>query len=480
MGDDTVVEKILSVGIDLGTSTTQLVFSNIYIENTASSFNVPKIDIVAKEIIYKSEIINTPLVNENTIDRELIQCFVEKEYKKASVKKEDIQTGAIIITGETARKKNAEEALQALSGFSGDFIVATAGPVLESIIAAKGAGIHNFSKENTIKIVNLDVGGGTTNIAVFNQGKIKDTGCLDIGGRLIKINKETKKIEYISKKIKSLIKSNGWDITIGQIATKELLDPVINKMVQIIEESLCIRQRSPQFAQMITDKSVNDVEDITHISFTGGVAEAIYNESDENLFKYGDVGMMLGNAIKNSPLLSKFTLVTPKEFIRATVVGAGSHTTEISGSTITYSEDELPIKNIPVLKLQDENLTDYNGLVTDIKEKIELFEIKNNSQSVALSFPGKNLTSFKSIVEVAEGIMEGLKGYSQLGLPVIVVTEKDIAKVLGQTLLAKASGNQSLVCIDSISVDDGDYIDIGKPVANKSVLPVVIKTLVFN
>src|SRR5699024_4112 len=152
-----------------------LVFSNIYIENTASSFNVPKIDIVAKEIIYKSEIINTPLVNENTIDRELIQCFVEKEYKKASVKKEDIQTGAIIITGETARKKNAEEALQAMSGFSGDFIVATAGPVLESIIAAKGAGIHTFSKENTIKIVNLDVGGGTTNIAVFNQGKIKDT-----------------------------------------------------------------------------------------------------------------------------------------------------------------------------------------------------------------------------------------------------------------------------------------------------------------
>lgn len=475
-----VAEKILSVGIDLGTSTTQLIFSNIFIENTASAFNVPKIDIVHKEIIYKSEIINTPLINENTIDRKLIQQFVEKEYEKANVKKENIQTGAIIITGETARKDNAEEALQALSGFAGDFIVATAGPILESIIAAKGAGIHTYSKENTLKIVNLDVGGGTTNLAVMNRGNLKDTGCFDIGGRLIKINKNTNKIEYISDKIQYLISSNDLDIKVGQVASEELLNPVVNRMVQILEESVGIRKRSSQFMKMATNKPIEDVENISHISFTGGVAEAIYNENDDYIFKYGDIGLMLGKAIKNSQFSSKLTLVTPKELIRATVVGAGAHTTEISGSTITYSENELPMKNIPVLKIQDNDLEEHHNFVASIKEKIKPFEVEKNNQTVAISFSGEGLTSFKSIVTIAEGIIEGMKEYAQLGLPLVVVTEKDIAKVMGQTILAKAHRNQTLVCIDSISVEDGDYIDIGSPVANKSVLPIVIKTLVFN
>src|SRR5699024_12665901 len=129
------------------------------------------------------------------IDQDLIQQFVEREYENANIKKESIQTVAIIITGETARKENAEDALQALSGFAGDFVVATAGPDLESIIAAKGAGMHTYSKENSVKLVNLDVGGGTSNLAVMRRGEVVDTGCLDIGGRLIKINKDSKKIE---------------------------------------------------------------------------------------------------------------------------------------------------------------------------------------------------------------------------------------------------------------------------------------------
>lgn len=195
-----MAENVLSVGIDIGTSTTQLVFSHLKIENTASAFNVPRIVIVDKKVVYKSDIIDTPLLEGKRIDQSRIEQFVASEYQKAGIAKESIQTGAVIITGETARKENAEEVLQGLSGYAGDFVVATAGPDLESVIAAKGAGLHRYSKEHAGKLVNLDVGGGTSNMAVMQRGEIVETGCLDIGGRLVKVNKETKKIEYISEK----------------------------------------------------------------------------------------------------------------------------------------------------------------------------------------------------------------------------------------------------------------------------------------
>ena len=139
-----MTEEILSVGIDIGTSTLQLIFSKIYIENRGSSFTVPQIKIIGKEVIYRSEIYETPLISETVIDTKNVKKIIENEYKKANIKYEDVSTGAVIITGDTARKENAKEVLETLSGMAGDFVVATAGPDLESIIAGKGSGAYTF------------------------------------------------------------------------------------------------------------------------------------------------------------------------------------------------------------------------------------------------------------------------------------------------------------------------------------------------
>jgi len=244
-------EEVLSVGIDIGTSTTQLVFSKLYIKNEASVASVPKINIVGKEIIYRSDIYFTPLISNTEIDADNIKKIIENEYAKAGINYGEIQTGAVIITGETARKENASQILHLLSNIAGNFVVATAGPALESIIAGKGTGAEQLSKVNFKTVANLDIGGGTTNIAIFKDGNVIDTACLDVGGRLIKFKEKTNKIIYISKKIKYLIEQEGISLKEGMFADASELDKLMKRTTSIIDEVLGFKPISPMLEKML-------------------------------------------------------------------------------------------------------------------------------------------------------------------------------------------------------------------------------------
>ena len=479
-GEDYMKEDILSVGIDIGTSTTQLVFSNITIENRASIVSVPMISIVDKKVIYRSEIYFTPLLSVTEIDAITIRKIIEKEYEKAGIKPEDVDTGAVIITGETARKKNASEVLKSLSGFAGEFVVATAGPDLEGIIAGKGAGVGEFSKEKGAIVANLDIGGGTTNISVFKNGDVIDTACLDIGGRLIKINQKSKEITYISEKMERLVEKLGLNISIGSKVDKNELKKITNIMVNVLEEVVGIKEPSEELELLITNHDLRRDYEIEYISFTGGVADCISNQP-ENWFQFEDIGFLLGKGIRDSKLTEKKSIFKPDETIRATVVGAGSHTTDISGSTIDVSQDILPMKNVPILKLtEEEENINFNKIDKIIANKLKWFRLENDKQLVALAIKGLRGGSFKYIQDISKLIIKGMEEIINSNDPLIVIVENDMAKVLGQTLKTQLNNNKDIVCIDSIKVSDGDYIDIGKPLAEGKVVPVIIKTLLFN
>jgi ethanolamine utilization protein EutA len=476
-----LIERILSVGIDIGTSTTQIVFSRITIENLASDFSVPRIEIMAKEVFYKSDIYFTPLLSPLEIDMNAIKVIIVKEYAKAGVKKEDLKTGAVIITGETARKNNASAAARVLSGFAGDFVVATAGPDLESVIAAKGAGTDIYSKKNGVLAANFDIGGGTSNFASFNCGVLQNTGCLDIGGRLIKVDQ--KRITYIAPKIQRLLEYNKLPLKTGDSADIKLLKKAAGLMCEMLEMAVGLRQKNDFYPIISTlqGKEIKLSEPIRYLSLSGGVADYFYrNHSETDIFKYGDIGILLARAIIESEPFKSVKFIEPAETIRATVVGAGSHIMDISGSTIHYSENLLPIKNIPILKLSPSEELSGSAIAEAIKRKLEWFSYEGELQTPAIAFAGSRGLSFVHIEELADGIIEGSQGIFQHKLPLILVIETDLAKVMGQTIRAKLGRDKPIICIDSIHADNGDYIDIGSPVANGRVVPVVIKTLVFQ
>ncbi len=480
MGGSVTHEEILSVGVDIGTSTTQLIFSRLTIENRASSYAAPRIQIVKKEVVHRSQIYFTPLRSSTEIDAEAVKKILQKEYASAGIQPKDVKTGAVIITGETARKQNANQVLEALASLAGDFVVATAGPDLESVLSARGAGTDQLSQDQRLTMANLDVGGGTTNIGVFEKGKLTGVCCLDIGGRLIRV--ENGRIAYVYHKIQKLAQSHGIQLGVGDRADPELLGRVCGLMADQLAQALHCRQADGFHRALYTNdgKSLPENPPIQGITYSGGVADCIYNKMEGDPFRYGDVGVLLGQAIRENKDLAKLRLFHPAETIRATVVGAGTHTTEVSGSTIHYVNGRLPVKNVPVLKVSQEDEASLETLREAIRRQLPLYQPEGRAEQIALAFSGKGYTRFAQIQGLAAAITEGMGEVIHSGYPLIVVVEADIGKVLGNAINLLLDFKKDVICIDGIRTQAGDYVDIGEPVAEGHVVPVVVKTLIFN
>ncbi|MFL0252746.1 ethanolamine ammonia-lyase reactivating factor EutA [Clostridium neuense] len=464
--------QIFSLGIDIGTTTTQVIFSKFTVKNINSAFFIPKVEVTDKIILHKSQIYFTPLTLENNIDFDAVTKIVRAEFEKAGIKKESISTGAIIVTGETARKDNAELIAHELSDILGDFVVALAGPDLEAVLAGFGAGTYEISKSMKERIINFDVGGGTTNACLFNSGKREDCFALDIGGRLIKFN-EYGEVTYISNKIKFMIENFRLNIRVGKTAKFIEIKKLTDKMAEMFVELSGFTQLSENTNKLFIGHK-NSGAKVNYITFSGGVSEYIYGNEEicsmEAAIKFGDIGPLLGYSIRKTFDKYKDKIITPRERIRATVIGAGNHSIKISGSTVIFDEEVLPMKNVPIVKVLDDSFEGKD--IERIKKDISVYQ----GRTVALAYEGPKNPSYMQIKNMADGIIKVFEGLEQE--TIIVVVQNDFAKALGQTIKNKLGNSRRIVCIDEISTSSGDYIDLGKPVAG--IIPVVVKTLIFK
>ncbi len=454
-----MAERLLSVGLDVGTTSTQMIVSSITVENQASGFAVPEMIIADREILYRSPVYFTPLRGHNQIDGEGLRQLVEEEYRRAGISREQVDTGAVIITGETSRKENAATILQSLSQIAGDFVVATAGPDLESILAAKGSGAVDYSEKTGKTVLHIDIGGGTSNMALISQGRILQTGCLNVGGRLAKLDPQGK-ITYVSPVLTDLC-----DLSVGETPREDQLKAVTELLCQGLTMAAGRMEKTELLDRLATQETQAawlPPREPVIISLSGGVADCI--EKDMEPLSFGDLGVYLGRAIRQS-VLGDYIL--GKETIRATVIGAGCHSTRLSGSTVFCHGVNLPKKNLPVVCLTYEE-QESPELSAIIREKRKLAD----SRETVLALPGYESPDYERIVALARRIAD-----STADGPVYLCLQQDMAKALGQRL-SLLMGNRPCLCLDKLKVSPESYLDIGAAVG--PCFPVVIKTLVLS
>ena len=453
-----MAERLLSVGLDVGTTSTQMIVSELAIENRASSFAVPEMEIGERKILYQSPVHFTPLLDESHVNGEKIREIVETEYAAAGITRADVDTGAVIITGETSRKENARAVLAALSDFAGDFVVATAGPDLESVLAARGAGAVEWSEMTGKRVLHMDIGGGTSNLAWIEAGKIQATGCLNVGGRLIKFDKN-RRVTYVSSVISELCKLKP-----GDPVTELDLQPVAELLTQALEMAAGLREPTELLEQLWTEEvgekraAVGGKDPV--LSFSGGVADCI--QRDLPWTEFGDMGPILGRTIRASRLCQgEYRL--GDQTIRATVIGAGCHSAQLSGSTVFYRNVTFPMKNLPVAKVED-------GFDPG---KISETLTQQEADRVVLALPGIQAPAYDQVKAMASAIAEGFGSQ-----PVIVALEQDMAKALGHALALVLPPDREILCIDNVRMDAQSYLDVGAPVGYA--LPIVVKTLILS
>ncbi|MGG4143334.1 ethanolamine ammonia-lyase reactivating factor EutA [Paenibacillus algorifonticola] len=485
------LEKWLtSVGIDLGTSTTKWIVSKLKVVETSGGFSLPRYEITERRLAYISPVFSTPLLGESEIDLQALSGLLEREYQQAGIKPQDVQTGAVIITGETATKDNSEKIVHAMAGHAGQFVVATAGADLESLLAGRGSGAAARSARQPGVIVNVDVGGGTANAAYFRDGAMIGTVTLHIGGRLIRLTPEGK-VVYVSAHWQLWAKQQGYESelpAIGSLLPLAALRLLCKRMADhlyscIISGGHAVRCGWETDVLLVAPPA-GELPMPGEIFISGGVG-ALMDMSDsltmEEIAKYGDIGPELGAQLAQLASRHGVPVRQAEESARATVIGAGTHMTEVSGATLYYDLEALPLRNIPVgicrLPPADDELEQV--VRASVQLAAGLYGSGMSDPPFALALQGGGVCSYIRLQKLAAALYAEYTATAPESSVLLVICQNDMAKALGHALAKRLRGKQRLVCVDQINAADGDYVDVGLPI-KEDMVPVIMKTLVFH
>lgn len=468
--------ELLSVGIDVGSSTSHLAFSRLTLIRNDHSPSL-KFDIKERTVIYEGRIIDTPICADNTIDIDRLTAFFGEEFRRAGINSDEIDTGAVIVTGETAKKHNAPQIVEALSKDAGKFVAATAGPNFESLLAAMGAGATARSREQQKTILSCDIGGGTANLAISKNGEVVSTSCISVGGRLLAVDHEGR-ISRLSDPARAVMRDVGLDYRSGDLIPLESRRKIATRLAEALIEAMTGPVVSTLAKELMVTDDLSFPGDVDEYMFSGGVAEFIYGGGGY----YNDIGGMLAAGINALTPRLKAPVVEPANKIRATVIGAGAYSLAISGSSGFMGEGlSFPMRNIPLIRVDvEQSRLSAAHIVSQINLAFQRFDLIEGQEVVALYFKDPVKVNYADLELFAKSVESALVNSIRNKIPVILIFENDVARSVGSVIRRETSLKENLLSLDELSLNDGDWIDISEPLVGRQVFPVTVKSLVFH
>ena len=470
--------ELSTIGIDIGSSTSHLLFAKVTLQRQALGLS-SRFLVVGREIVWRSPIMLTPFVPDGTIDAKKLGHFIHQAYHDAGFTRADIDSGAVILTGEAIKKTNARAIDDLFAEEAGKFVCATAGHKLECTLAAHGSGAVTLSKQRNACVLHVDIGGGTTKLALIDKGKILSVAAFAVGGRLLasdaygawsrvddsaRLVAEELGIATDMRSMGDLKNRKAIATRLATLAVDQILGgstDTLGKKLELTEP--LARPVQPEF-----------------LTVSGGVGEYVFGYETK---EHGDIAKLLAAEIGSQlGKRSKITVVDPGQRIRATVIGASQFTVQVSGKTIYLPEDNvLPVHNVPVVHLD----TDLSGKIDPkvfakaIDAKLKQADLEPNSR-LAIAFTWAGDPEYSRLRAAAEGIVAAVSGGRKSGDVLFLMIEGDVGRTFGHLLETELKFPGHVISIDGVQLQDFDYVDVGAMITPPGVVPMVIKSLLFS
>ena len=470
--------RLLTVGVDIGSSTSHILFARITMQRLKDDLS-NRFVVTDRQVMWESPILLTPFKADGTIDAHELQHFLWHCYQDAGIKRDEVDSGAVILTGEAIKKTNARAIDEIFARESGRFVCATAGHNLESILAAYGSGAAALSRRRAQVGLHVDIGGGTTKLALVSGGEVLAVSAFAVGGRVI-AKDDLGVWSRIDDTARLVAGDLGIEPTSDAMADGAVRQRIADRLADIVLDQISGTPPDQLGRTLLLTPPLERVTQPAFVSFSGGVSEYIFGSETHD---FGDIAIPLAKAI-SARLSSRLSLpiVDAGQRIRATVIGASQFTVQVSGKTIHIGDPAmLPVRNVPVVhigQLLSRDL-DRNGLIEAINDAFA-FQDVTPTAPLGLAFEWDRAADYHDVLYLARIIQEVTSPGGTREAPLILVTEGDVGQTLGRILERELGIGTQLICVDGIALRNLDFVDIGEIIDPPGVVPVVIKSLLFS
>jgi ethanolamine utilization protein EutA len=470
--------ELTTVGIDIGSSTSHLLFARVILQRQTQGLS-SRFVVIDRRIVWRSPIMLTPFLPNGTIDAGKLGEFIADAYKQAGIKQSDVDSGAVILTGEAIKKTNARAIDEIFAAEAGKFVCATAGHKLECLLAAHGSGAVALSKERQNCILHVDIGGGTTKLALIDKGEILALQAFAVGGRLI-AQDSTGAWTRFDDSVQAVAREQGFPVDPASLADEELRRKYARRLAQVAADYILGTPKDSLGKELGLTEPLPENPKPQAFTFSGGVAEYLFTYEER---EYGDIAKLLAREITGQlKERGSAPLIDPGQRIRATVIGASQFTVQVSGKTIYLPDlSVLPVHNIPVVRPKFSLAGDIDGpaFTKAILEAVANMDMEP-TQRLALAFTWEGDPEYSRLATAARAIKAALAQGDKRDELLVLMIDGDIAKNMGRLLQEEIGMPGKLLSIDGVQLQELDFVDVGELISPPGVVPVVIKSLLFS